>query len=397
VSGTTSRVEIHGTVAERFEPVRTAFQEAVASDVGTGAALSIRQHGEVVVDLWGGVADGRTGREWTGDTPSVVFSCTKGLMSILLARLAQEGRLDYEAPVIDYWPEYAAGGKEATLVKQAISHQAGLSAPRVDWTRQDVLEWDRAVALLAAEEPLWSPGTAWSYHALTHGWLTGELVRRVTGLLPGDYLRQLVTGPLGLDAWVGLPAAVHDRVAHMVIGPTLEALHAAQAEQTRLVETDWPSRAMTLGGALPNELVGDDDGFNRADVQAAQIPGAGGISTARALATIWSSVVTETEGLRLLDDVTIRQSTRVQTSGAPFFPAPGPWPRWAMGFQLDSDARHYLGADSFGHDGAGGQVAFADRRHRLGFAFLTNRMEADDPRATRIVAALDNVLTDRTN
>ncbi|MGD8169542.1 serine hydrolase domain-containing protein [Herbiconiux sp. P16] len=385
-------VSVHGTVTPGFEPVFTAFEAAVSTDTESGAALCIRQHGKAVVDLWGGVADSRTGREWTADTPSVIFSCTKGVMSILLARLVQEGRLDYEAPVVDYWPEYGAAGKGRTRVKDAISHRAGLSAPRADWTRGDILDWHRATALLAAQAPLWEPGEGWSYHAITHGWLTGELVRRVTGMMPGDHLAELATRPLGVDAWIGVPSDRQGEVAHMVVGPTLDALNARQAEQARLVDVDWPMRAMTLGGALPNALVGDDDGFNRADVRAAQIPGAGGVASARALATIWSSVVAETDGVRLLDDDTIGLATREQTSGAPYFAVPGPWPRWAMGFQLDSEARRYLGPGSFGHDGAGGQVAFADRDHRIGFAFLTNRMEADDPRATGIVTALRDVV-----
>ncbi|WP_290804139.1 serine hydrolase domain-containing protein [Herbiconiux sp.] len=385
---------IGGSVAAGFEPVLEAFRLSADGDAGTGAALSIRHRGEVVVDLWTGVADSRTGREWTGDTPSVIFSCTKGVMSILLARLVQEGRLDYEAPVADYWPEYAVAGKSATQVKHAISHRAGLSAPRVDWSREDILDWSRAVALLEAQEPLWHPGAAWSYHAITHGWLTGELVRRVTGLLPGEYLRQLVTTPLAVDAWVGLPEERHADVAHLVVGPTLRDLTARQADEARHLDVDWLGRAMTLGGALPPELVGDDDGFNRADVQAAQIPGAGGIASARALATIWSATVHATNGQRLLDDATLELATREQSAGPPHFTAPGPWPRWGMGFQLDSAARRYLGAESFGHDGAGGQVAFADRRHEIGFAFLTNRMEADDPRGTAIVDALGQVLDD---
>lgn len=389
-----SGAHVGGSVAAGFEPVLEAFRLSADGDAATGAALSIRHRGEVVVDLWTGVADSRTGREWTGDTPSVIFSCTKGVMSILLARLVQEGRLDYEARVTDYWPEYAAAGKSATLVRQAISHQAGLSAPRVDWSRDDILHWGRAVALLETQEPLWEPGSAWNYHAITHGWLTGELVHRATGLLPSDYLAQLVTAPLAVDAWVGLPEALHPDVAHMVVGSTLRELTLRQAHEARLVDVDWPGRAMTLGGALPPELVGDDDGFNRADVQAAEIPGAGGIASARALAAIWSATVHTTNGHRLLDDPTLELATRVQSEGAPYFGAPAPWPRWGMGFQLDSEARRYLGPESFGHDGAGGQVAFADRRHEIGFAYLTNRMEADDPRGTAIVTSLRQVLAD---
>jgi CubicO group peptidase (beta-lactamase class C family) len=385
---TTTAQRASGFVAPGFENVRDAFERAIENDTDTGAALAIRHAGRLVVDLAGGIADPHSGAEWTLDTPSVIFSSTKGLMSILLARLVQEGQLDYHALVTDYWPEYGAAGKAATRVSEAIAHRAGLSAPRQDWTLDDVLDWDRATALLAAQEPLFDPGSAWAYHALTHGWLTGELVRRVTGLLPGDYFRRLITEPLAADAWIGLPAEQAGRVAHMTVGDSLAALTAQQRAELDAGASEWPYRAMTLGAAFPPELVGDDVGFNRAAVQAAQIPGAGGIATAHALATIWSAVVTETEGRRLLDDDVIARATAVQSEGAPYFPAPAPWPRWGMGFQLDSEARRYLGPSSLGHDGAGGQVAFGDAASKVGFAFLTNRMEAVDPRATSILEAL---------
>ncbi|MBN9185176.1 serine hydrolase [Microbacterium sp.] len=383
---------VRGDVAEGFGAVHDAFRDALAGDAGSGAALSIRRDGELVVDLAGGVAQPRTGAPWTLDTPSVIFSCTKGLMSVLVARLVEEGRLGYATPVAELWPEFAAAGKEGATVRDAVSHRAGLPAPRTDWTPADILDWDRATALLAAETPLFAPGSAWSYHAITHGWLTGELVRRVTGETPGAYFARTVTGPLGADAWIGLPAAEQDRVAHLQVGGTLAALVAEQRAAYEAGASVWPYRAMTLGGALPPELVGEDAGFNRADVRAAQIPGAGGVSTAHALATIWSAVVAETGGVRLLGDEILTRATEVQSEGAPYFPVPWPWPRWGMGFQLDSEARRYLGSSSLGHDGAGGQVAFADRDAKVGFAFLTNRMEAVDDRATRIVDALRAVL-----
>jgi CubicO group peptidase (beta-lactamase class C family) len=389
---TDNAMQVDGFVADGFGAVRSAFEAAIAEDEETGAALSIWHDGRPVVDLAGGIADSRTGRPFGLDTPSVIFSSTKGLASILVARLVQEGLLDYDALVVDYWPEYGAAGKKTTLVGDAISHRAGLSAPRTDWTRDDLLDWGRATTLLAEQEPLFHPGSAWAYHAITHGWLTGELVRRVTGLLPGDYFEQLIAGPLKADSWIGLPAEHHARVAQMLVGETLASLVAEQEAAVAAGASIWPVRAMTLGGALPLALVGPDQGFNREDVRAAQIPGAGGVSTAHALAKIWSAVVTETDGVRLLNDEMIDRATRVQSEGAPFFDVPGPWPRWGMGFQLDSEARRYLGDRSLGHDGAGGQVAFGDSRERIGFAFLTNRMEAVDTRATDIVTALRGVL-----
>lgn len=384
-----------GFVAPGYELIRDAFETVIADDVSSGAGLSIRRDGEIVVDLAGGVADARTNLPWTLATPSVIFSSTKGIMSVLIARLVRDGLLDYDRPVADYWPEFASHGKGHITVSDALAHRAGLSAPVVDWTVDDMLDWNRATTLLAEQEPLWDPGTAWSYHAITHGWLAGELVRRVSGSLPGDYLRDLVTSPLRVDAWIGLPPEFTGDVAHMTVGKTLQKLTQQQSEQFRSGESVWPYRALTLGGALPIGLVGPDDGFNRADLQASQIPGAGGIATAHALATIWSAVVTDTDGVRLLDDSTIAAAAAVQSHGAPFFPSPAPWPRWGRGFQLDSDARHYLGESSIGHDGAGGQVAFADVENRIGFAFLTNRMEAIDDRATRIIDAVHRVLADQ--
>ena len=172
---------IHGTVAAGFEAVKGAFEASFADKPDMGAALAIRHRGELVVDLWGGVADERTSHPWQDDTLSVIFSCTKGLVSILAARLVQDGRLDYHARVADYWPEFAAAGKGDVRVKDLLAHRSGLSAPRVDFTADDVTDWDRVVGELARQEPLWEPDSGYAYHAITHGWLVGEVIRRITG------------------------------------------------------------------------------------------------------------------------------------------------------------------------------------------------------------------------
>ena len=382
---------IEGDVAPGFEQVRDAFAAAFAGRPTMGAALAVRDGGIPVVSLWGGVADERSSRGWSRDTASVVFSCTKGWMSILLARLAQEGRLDYDAPVTLYWPEFGAMGKEGVTVRQLVSHKAGLSAPATDWTLDDVLEWNAATTLLAQQAPLWSPGTGYAYHAITHGWLTGELVRRITGVSPKAYFDDLVAKPLGVSAWIGLP--IDHPVAHLQVAPDLATLWQSEAARKLEDRPNWSLRAMTLGGALPASLATPDGGFNDSRLHAAQIPGAGGIATADALATIWSATVTRTEGVELLDPATVRTVTQTETSGPPIFDPQPPFSRWGMGFQLDSESRRYLTASSFGHDGAGGQVGFADPLHKAGFGFITNWMEAgDDPRATAIVDALRDAL-----
>lgn len=378
---------VQGVVAPGFEPVGEAFAAAFAGLPEMGAALAIRVDGRTVVDVWGGTADSRDGRPWESDTPSVVFSCTKGLMSILAARLVEDGMLDLDRPLAELWPEFAVHGKDRVSVGDALAHRAGVSAPRVDVTRAQLLDFDAMTRIVAAQEPLWEPGAGWAYHALTHGWLSGEIVRRAGGVAPGEAFAAMAEA-VGGGAWLGMPAEVATSAAHLRVGPTLDALVARQAAERDPGVVDWLDRAMTLGGALPATLVTDDDGFNADDVRAAVIPGAGAVATARAVAAMWSATVVETDGIRLLRDDTLDEVTRERTAGAPVFAAPAPWPRWAAGFQLDSEARRYLGPTSFGHDGAGGQVAFADRAARVGFAFVTNWMEADDSRATRIVDAL---------
>jgi CubicO group peptidase (beta-lactamase class C family) len=380
---------IEGQVAPGYEAVADAFAAAFEGRPTMGAALAIRVGGKQLLHLWGGTADERSGVRWTAGTASVVFSCTKGLMSILLARLAQDGRLDYDAPVIRYWPEFGDAGKDEVTVRQLISHKAGLSAPQSDWVLANILDWNAATRLLAKQAPLWAPGSGYAYHALTHGWLTGELVRRITGKSAGAYFAELATGPLSASAWIGLPADHAKPVAHLQVAPDLTALWAAEAMRDTGGRPNWGFRAMTLGGAMPPALVTESGGFNAPQIRRAEIPGAGGIATADALAAIWSATVRDTQGVRLLEPAIVEIATQVETSGPPVFDPVPPYSRWGMGFQLDSDTRHYLTGASFGHDGAGGQVAFADPVHGVGFAFITNWMEAaDDVRATRIIDAL---------
>lgn len=385
-------IEVNGDIAPGFETVGDAFAAAFDGLPRMGAALAIRVDGRSVVDLWAGSADARMDRAWERETPSVVFSCSKGLMSILVARLAAAGRVDLDSPAAALWPEFGQHGKDAVTIGDALAHRAGVPALSVDLTVDELLDFDRVASLLAAQEPLWTPGEGWAYHALTHGWISGEIVRRASGLAPDAAFREMAD-LLGADAWLGLPAERAGSAAHLFVGPTLETLVAQQAAQRTPGAVDWGDRAMTLGGALPPTLVGEAEGFNTPPVQAAVIPGAGVVATARAVAALWSATVADTGGVRLLDDEIVAVVTRERTSGAPVFDAPPPWPRWGAGFQLDSEARRYLGPSSFGHDGAGGQVAFADLDSRVGFSFVTNWMEAvDDRRATRIVDALRDIV-----
>ena len=384
-------VKIEGYVSSGYEHVADAFVRAFKDRPQMGAALSIRRDGTEILSLWGGIADERTSRPWTKATPSVVFSCTKGLVSVLAAMLVEKGRLDYSTPVAQYWPEFAAAGKGDLTVAGALAHRAGLPGPPVgdDMTLDDILDWTTVTRKLAAQAPLWPPGSGYFYHAITHGWIAGEVIRRITGKSVGAAFAELIAAPLDASAWIGLSDPVAAGVAHLQVSPELAALWQDLAAQDSPEAPDWSYRAMTLGTALPGALVKGEDGFNDPRLQAAEVPGAGGIASAEALAAIWSATVADTEDVRLLHPGTVAAATKVQTEGPPVFLVPPPYSRWGMGFQLDSEARRYLGPASFGHDGAGGQVGFADPEHGIGFAFVTNWLGGvDDERATDIIAAL---------
>jgi len=382
--------DVKGAVVPGFEPLGKAFTRTLDASHGHGAALHVRVDGEVVADLWGGSAS--ADQPWLHDTPTVIFSCTKGLVSILAGELVREGLLDLDAPVSTYWPEFARHGKGAMPVRWLFTHRAGLPAIRRDVQLAEVLDWDRMVEILADEEPLLQPGEVHQYHALTFGWLAGEIVRRVSGKSVDEFFAERITEPLGVEAWIGVPESELSRVAQLYVGslPPDQQLLAADVnpELASLNE-----RAMTLGSALSADVTTENQGFNSDELRRAVIPGAGGIATAQALATMWSATVSDAEQIRLLSDDVIVAMSLEQCAGQPAVPLPGPWPRWGTGFMLSSEARPFLTDASFGHDGLGGQVAFADPEHKVGFAYLTNDLQrVDDKRGVELVEVLRDLL-----
>lgn len=381
---------IEGTVRPGFERVAEAFSTTTGAG---GSALSIRIDGETVVDLWHGHAADDPQRPWTRSTPAVIFSGTKGLVAILAARLVESGELELDAPVARYWPEFAAAGKGAITVRQVMAHRAGLAALRDDVDLATALDWTAMTGRLAAEEPLWEPNSAYGYHALTYGWLVGEIIRRVTGVPIGRRFQEEIAGPLSADAWIGIPAALEPGVARLLRGESMDAPPPGGLPELDPEQARWMGRTMTLGAAFPADLVVPGAGFDDPRVHEAEVPGAGGIGTAHALASIWSATVHPTDGVRLLGDDVVRDMVRVRSEGEPVWWLPGPYPRWGTGFMIPSERRPFLTPASFGHDGAGGQVTFADPTHRVGFAYVTNRMELhSDDRGDSIVRALGTVL-----
>ncbi|GAA2185687.1 serine hydrolase domain-containing protein [Micromonospora lupini] len=377
--------QIHGDVDERYGRVADTFRDNFTSRSEVGAAVALYVRGRKVVDLYGGLADSRTGRPWTAHTPAVVFSCTKGILAICAYLLVQQGRLDLDAPVTRYWPEFGKHGKADIPVRMLLTHQAGLPALDRPLTLDEVLAWDPVIAAIEAQSPLWQPGTAHSYHSMTYGWLVGEVIHRVTGQLPGAYFHDTVARPLGLRTWLGLPASERDTVAW-----DLAPLSNADPFVEPVAE-----RGITMGGAFA--FPADADGlvsFNDPAIQAAGIPGAGAVSTADGLARLYAACVSDLRGGPLLTRASVDDAVVVRSQGQQRHGPPDTGQRWGSGFLLHSPpARPLLGERSFGHDGAGGNLAFADADHEVGFGYVVNQMYgADDERANRLTAAVRSCL-----
>jgi CubicO group peptidase (beta-lactamase class C family) len=374
---------------DRFAPVVDAFARTLDETDRSGAALSVWLDGQPVIEARGGTADERTGTPWQSDTLTVVFSCTKGLAAIAIGRLLESGALpSLDIPVADIWPEFAAHGKGRVSVGDALAHRAGVPAPSVDVTLEQLLDSDEFARIVAAEKPLWTPGEAHQYHAVTVGAISAQIVARISGRSLGEFLAAEIAEPLGADTWIGLPADLEPRVARLTQGQPAAALPPPADESP---DAEWLERAVTLGGAMHPDLLGPGEGFNARDVHAAEIGGAGAISSATGLARIWSATVAETRGVRLWNPETAQAIARPRSVGVPFFIGPPPHQAWGAGVMIASDWDPYLSPASFGHDGAGGQVAFADADARVGFAYVTNRM-LDMDRGISVVTALRDAL-----
>src|SRR5262245_7002840 len=219
---------IQGWTAPGFEAVRDVFQANFDNGSEVGAAFSAYHQGKKVADLWGGIADQTTGKPWEEDTIIVVFSTTKGMTAVCANKLAQEGKLDVDAPVVEYWPEFGAAGKENIPVSYLLSHQAGLAWVDGTMTLEEVYSWDPVIAALQNQKPHYEPGSEHGYHATTYGWLVGEVIRRIAGRSVGTYLHDEVAAPLDLDLYIGLPASEDHRAARLITmfpeGMDMEAL-----------------------------------------------------------------------------------------------------------------------------------------------------------------------------
>ena len=368
-------VEIDGFAQPRFGAVKDAFAANFAEGRELGARFTLVQAGETVVDLWAGYADRARKTPFGKDTLTAIFSTTKALAALMIARLVDQGRLAYDQPVADVWPEFAQAGKAAVTVEQALSHQAGLSGFPDEMDPALWFDWDAICAKLAAMAPLWPPGTASGYHPSTYGFLAGEIFRRVDGRTIGTALGEDLAAPFGLDVWIGLPDAEHGRCADLMRPTGLPDFGEVNAATRAAFLTPWSAPG----------------GRGQGDWRRAEFPSANGHATALALARLMGALADGgwRDGEMILSPALIAEASRERIRGQdlvlPFLMS------WGAGFMRNETVKVWgPGDQTFGHSGWGGSCAFADPEARLAGAYVMNRQSTDligDARPRRLIEA----------
>lgn len=380
-------VEIHGVCDSAFSGVRDAFEDNFEQRGELGAAVTVLAGGRTVVDLWAGHADAARTRSWDQDTLVNVWSTTKGVVALCAHMLVDRGLLDLDAPVAKYWPEFADAGKAGMPVRHLLCHRAGLAGLREPHSIADVCDWELTTGRLAATEPWWEPGTVSGYHACTWGHLVGEVIRRVSGRLPGDFLRDNVTGPLGIDFHIGLPSSEHGRVAELVQPPA-----PGGSEIAEMFARLHPAAV----AALTNPILTAADG-NTPTWRRAQVPAANGHGTARAVAALYGIAAFGGRygDHQVLGAAAVEQAREGQGSCVDLVLGAGlggAEMEFALGFGLGGPRGSYgPNPRAFGHDGYGGSCGFADPENGIAAGYVMNRMGPlimDDPRKMALVEAV---------
>jgi CubicO group peptidase (beta-lactamase class C family) len=354
--------EIEGKYEEQFKPVADALSRNLDSGADVGASVAVFIEGEPVVDIWGGYSDTDQTRRWEQDTLVNVFSTTKTMTFVCALMLADRGELDFDAPVTRYWPEFAAAGKDHVLVRHLLGHTAGLSGWEQPLVPEDLADWEKCTELLAAQEPWWEPGTASGYHAVTQGYLIGEVLRRITGSTIGTFFRSEVAEPLGADFFIGTPASEDGRVLPL-IPPSAE-------ETQKHVALLGELGVRTLINPPVAGETSSEEWWRRAE-----IPAAGGHGNARSVAAVQSVIACggEVRGKRLLSEEGVRALFAEQSNGTDL--VLGVPLRYGLGYGLSS-ATLPMGPNMCAWGGYGGSIVFNDLDTRTTFAYVMNRMEA---------------------
>ncbi|WP_218021277.1 serine hydrolase domain-containing protein [Nocardia crassostreae] len=370
---------VEGFVERGFEGLRDGFVRAHDDDEGA-AQLCVYRGGRVVVDLWMG-QDPVSGKTWDAESLTVLMSVSKGMTATCVHILADRGLLDLDAPVRDYWPEFAAGGKAEMTVADVLSHRGGLSSFDAESGigARELTDWSKCISALESMTPLWQPGTAFYYHSLTWGYLAGELIRRVSGKSVGEFLAAEIADPLGLSLWIALPESQEHRVVPQFTRRHLPGAADVEAMLSRMgVDVDARLVRATLA-----TVAARDEGLallNTRDGHAAEVPSGNGIGNARSVARMFAATIGEVDGIRLLGPEAVERARRPQTEGLTH-PAPlTVMPRgnyFAHGYELTRPAQ-LLGDGAFGQVGTGGRVGFAHPESGVAVGYTCTNMVGDD-------------------
>jgi CubicO group peptidase (beta-lactamase class C family) len=361
----------------RFSRVRETFERNFSDGEELGAAVAVYLDGELVVDLWDGVADRHTKRPWEAGTPVLAYSCTKAVTATVLLQAAERGLVDVSAPVADVWPEFAAEGKGSITVEHLLTHSCGLPVIESPVPVEEFEDMPAIAARLAGQAPIWEPGTAHGYHALTYGFLVGEVVRRVTGKSVGELVAAEIAGPLGLDLWVGAPDDVIARAARLSSGDRPQVRPAPEPEPATEGETDplaEMARAARDPGSLMNRALGNpgiqrlEGGANNPVILRAGWPAAGVVTTAKGLAAFYRSLIAGD----ILRPETLTDALRPRVNGPDRVLILET--SFGLGYMRPSLTFPASFATAFGHSGAGGSIGLADPGHGLAFAYVMNNM-----------------------
>ena len=378
---------MHGEVGDGFGAIADAFAANFAQRGELGAAFCLYVDGAERVNLWAGTANQRTGQPWDESTLQLVFSTTKGIVATCIARLVQSGALSYDDPVAQHWPEFAANGKEQITVGQLLSHQAGLIGVDAPLDFDGIMTVTPVIESLQSQAPMWEPGTAHGYHAITYGWLAGELLARVDGRRIGQYLQEEVAGPLGLEMWIGLPESEEPRVSRLELAPLPDDPALLELLGRLYARDGYGYRALALDGRI--STVGDNH-FNDRAVHATEMPGANGITNARSIARMYAATIGEVDGVRLLDRDTMNLARTQRVMGDDLtLLVPS---RFGAGYWLHDTSTPMIQDGSFGHPGAGGSLGYANPELGIGYGYVMNRMGAQLTGDPRTIALNDAVL-----
>ena len=388
-----SNIKINGYCDPAFNKVKDTFLTNFNKKKESGASVSVVLKGKPVVDIWAGSSDAIGKRDWQEDTIANIYSATKAMTAVCALRLVEQGQLDIEKPVSTYWPEFTGEKKETITVRMLMNHQAGMVGIKKRLHYRSIYEWDYMASELAGQAPWWTPGHGHGYHAVTYGWLLGEVIRRITGKTVGEFLKEEIAEPFDIDIRLGLDDSEFKRTAFMK-PKLLPSIHKD------VLKFLWPAIKNPRGAASSafTNPVSVALGVNTKSWKRAEIPSANGHSNGRGLAKFYGILANGgTDGEKtLLTEETIAMLSNEESFGLD--KVLNVSTRFSLGFMLSQNTK--TGAfgpnlKSFGHPGAGGALGFADPDAKIGFGYVMNKMDTYilvDPRAKRMIDAVYDCL-----